>query len=229
MGRVVRHQLAEAVDLAVGHAEHAADIAQHGARLQLAEGDDLRHPVARRISSLDVADHLVAPVLAEIDVEVRHRDALGIEEALEQQAEAQRVEIGDRQRPGDQRAGPRAAPRPDRDALPLRPLDEIGDDQEVAGEAHLHDHVEFVGEPLLDIGELEPSASRPRRAQRSSRPAAPARAAPLPRSRPCKLGVARQDRLARLRHVGAALGDDESVVAGLGQVGEQTCASRRPT
>ena len=81
--RVVGHELADAIDLAVGHLEHASDVAQHRARLKLAEGDDLRHPVAA-IALLHVADHLVAPVLAEIDVEVGHRHALGIEEALEQ-------------------------------------------------------------------------------------------------------------------------------------------------
>ena len=32
--RVLRHQLAELVDLAVGHLQHAADVAQHAARLQ---------------------------------------------------------------------------------------------------------------------------------------------------------------------------------------------------
>ena len=40
---------------------------------------------------------------------------------------------------GDQRTGARAAPGPDRHAVRLRPVDEVGDDQEVAGEAHLHD------------------------------------------------------------------------------------------
>ena len=85
---------------------------------------------------LHVADHLVAPLLAEIDVEVRHRDALGIEEALEQEPEADRIEIGDGERIGDERAGAGAAARPDRNALRLRPLDEIGDDQEVAGIFH---------------------------------------------------------------------------------------------
>jgi hypothetical protein len=40
---------------------------------------------SRRTSLLHVADHLVAPVLAEVDVEVGHRHAFGIEEALEQQ------------------------------------------------------------------------------------------------------------------------------------------------
>ena len=110
VGRILRHQLAEPVDLPVGHLQHAADVAQHAARLQRAEGDDLRDVVAA-VAFLHVADDLVAPVLAEVDVEIRHRHALGIEEALEQQAEADRIEIGDGQRVGDQRAGARAAAR----------------------------------------------------------------------------------------------------------------------
>ncbi len=124
IGRILRHQLAQLVDLAVGHLQHAADVAQHAARLQRAEGDDLRDLIAA-VALLHVADHLVAAVLAEVDVEVRHRHALGIEEALEQQAEAQRIEVGDGQRIGDQRAGARAAARADRNALRLRPLDEV--------------------------------------------------------------------------------------------------------
>ncbi len=103
---------------------------------------------SRAIFAADVLDHLVAPVLAEIDVEVRHRHALGVQEPLEQQAEAQRVQVGDGQRPGRHRPGARAAARPHRDALRLRPLDEVGDDQEVAGEAHRGDHAQLVFQPL---------------------------------------------------------------------------------
>ena len=44
-GRVERDHLGDPVDLAVGHLQHAADVAEHGARLERAEGDDLRHPV----------------------------------------------------------------------------------------------------------------------------------------------------------------------------------------
>ena len=86
-----------------------------------------------------IVDDAVAAFLAEVDVEIRHRHALGIEEALEQQVEADRIEIGDRQRPGGNRPGAGATAGTDRDALRLRPLDEIGDDQEVAGEAHRSD------------------------------------------------------------------------------------------
>ena len=146
--RVLRHELAQLVDLPIGHLQHASDVAQHAARLQRAEGDDLRDLVAA-VFFLHVADHLVAPVLAEIDVEVRHRDALGIEEALEQKPEADRIEIGDGERVGDERAGAGAAARPDRNALRLGPLNEIRDDKEVAGVFHALDHAELEGEPLV--------------------------------------------------------------------------------
>ncbi len=149
-GRVLRHQLAELVDLPVGHLQHAADVAQHAARLQGAEGDDLRHLVAA-VALLDVADDLVAPVLAEVDVEVGHRHALGIEEALEQEPEADRIEIRDGERIGDERARARAAARPDRNALLLGPLDEVGHDQEIAGIFHPGDDVELEGEPIAII------------------------------------------------------------------------------
>ena len=115
---ILRHQLRQLVDLPVGHLQHAPDVAQHAARLQRAEGDDLRDLVAA-VALLHVVDHLAAAVLAEIDVEVRHRHALGIEEALEQQAEADRIEVGDRQRIGDQRAGARAAARARRECLSI--------------------------------------------------------------------------------------------------------------
>ena len=218
MRRIVRDELAQPIDLAIGHAKHPADIAQHRARLQFAEGDDLRDAVAP-VFLLDVADHLVAPVLAEIDVEIRHRHPLGVEKPLEQEAEAQRVEIGDRQGPGDDRASPGAAPGPNRDAVALRPLDDVGDDQEITGKAHPDDRPELEIEALAigacggvdDLGTNEPFVQ--------------------PRLRGAPQGgflveavdrrERRQDRLARLREEGAAAGDDEGVVADLRQIGEE--------
>ena len=45
--RVLRHELAQPVDLGfVGHLQLRAGVAQHAARLQGAEGDDLRDAVA---------------------------------------------------------------------------------------------------------------------------------------------------------------------------------------
>ena len=167
---MVRDQLREAVDLAIAHLQHAAGVLQHRARLQPPERDDLRDFVAA-IFALDVGDDLVAMRFAEVDVEVRHRHALGIEEALEQQVERDRVEIGDRQRPGDDRARARSAARADRNVVGLRPFDEVGDDQEVAGKTHADDDVELIVEPL-EIG-LRSSAARP--FSRVSRPGAASR------------------------------------------------------
>ncbi len=170
IGRILRHELAQLVDLAVGHLQHAADVAQHAARLQRAEGDDLRDLIAA-VAFLHIADHLVAAVLAEIDIEVRHRHALGIEEAFEQQPETDRIEIGDRQRVGHERARARAAAGPDRDAVRLRPLDEVGDDQEVAGIFHAGDDIELEGETVAVVSSMSRPGAMPCSAIWRSRPA----------------------------------------------------------
>src|SRR5262249_46048600 len=122
------------------------------ARLELVEGRDLPDVVLAVLAG-DVADDLVAPLHAEVDVEVGHRDALRVEEALEQELEADRVDVGDAQRPGRHRPGARAAPGSDRDAVALGPVDEVPDDEEVAREPHLHDDAELVGQALaVDVG-----------------------------------------------------------------------------
>ena len=150
IGGIVRHELAEAVDLPVRHLQHAADVAQHRARLQLSVRDDLRHAIVA-VLVLNVANDLVAPVLAEVDVEVRHRHALGIEKALEEQTEAQRIEIRDRERPGNERACTRATARPDGNAVRLGPFDEVRNDQEVARELHSLDDANLVLKALLVV------------------------------------------------------------------------------
>ena len=120
-GGVLGHQLGQPVDLAERHLQHAADVAQHAARQERAEGDDLRDLLGA-VPVAHVADHLVAPVLAEVDVEVRHRDAFGIEEALEEQPETQWIEIGDGERIGDERAGAGAAAGADRECRGPSPI-----------------------------------------------------------------------------------------------------------
>jgi hypothetical protein len=81
-----------------------------------AVGDDLGDPVLAVLLG-DVADDLAAPALVEVDVEVGHRGALGVEEALEEQAVRDRVEVGDPHGVGAHRPGARAAARTDPDAV----------------------------------------------------------------------------------------------------------------
>ena len=162
----------------------------------------------------------VAAFLAEVDVEVRHRHAFGVEEALEQQVEADRIEVGDGQRPGGDRTGAGAAAGTDGNAVRLRPLDEVGDDQEVAGETHRGDDAEFVVQPF--------AIARARCGIGAHRVHAAIEALDRHGAHGFFLGAAgahlrrnRQQRLARLHHHRAAPRDRERVVAGLRQVGEQ--------
>ena len=100
------------------HVEHAADVFDRRARAQRAERDDLRHLLAAVLLG-HVLDHFAAAVHAEVDVDIGHADALGIQEALEQQAVLQRIDIGDLHRVADQAAGGRTAARTHRNAVLL--------------------------------------------------------------------------------------------------------------
>ena len=91
----LRDQLGDAVAGAVVEAEHAGGVAGRGARRHLAEGDDLRDRLAAVLLG-DVADHALAAADREVDVDVRHRLAGRVEEALEEQVVGERVEVGDR-------------------------------------------------------------------------------------------------------------------------------------
>ena len=131
------------------------------------------------------------------------------------------IEIGDRQRPGDDRAGARAAPRPDRDALALRPLDEIGDDQEIAGKPGLGRSCRARIRGARDRARRRPHAD-PGAASRASSPARAAARSAVASSRPVRQsGNAGRIGLLRLRDEGAAPGDHQRVVAGFRQIGEQ--------
>ena len=79
------NQLGDAVHVREADIQHAADVLDRGARAQRAEGDDLRHLLAPVFLG-DVLDHFAAPAGVEVDVDIRHADALRIQEALEQQA-----------------------------------------------------------------------------------------------------------------------------------------------
>ena len=127
-------------------AEHAPGIADHRLRRHGAVGDDLRDAPSAVLVG-DVVDDAVAAVHAEVDVEVRHRHALGVQEALEQQVVLQRVDVGDAERVGDERTCARTAPRPHRHAVGARPADEVRDDEEIARETHLADDRELAVEP----------------------------------------------------------------------------------
>ena len=165
-----RDQLRDPVDVAVRHAERAAHVAHDGFRRHRAVGHDLRDALAT-VTVRDVVDHAVAAVDAEVDVEVRQRHALGIQEPLEQQVVRERIQVRDAERVRDERADARAATGPDRDRVVARPRDEVGHDQEVAFEAHLADHFDLASKALAIAARQRPPQCRAA-ASRAMSPAA---------------------------------------------------------
>ena len=127
---LVGNELGEAIHVAVRQIHGAADVLDGGLGGHGAEGDDLGD-VRAAVFLGDVFDHFAAAPHAEVDVDVGHRHALGIEKALEEQIVFERIDVGDAQRVADQAAGRRAASRAHGNALGARVADEIPDDQEV--------------------------------------------------------------------------------------------------
>ena len=144
------YHLGDAIDVAVRHVHGPTDVLDRRLRRHGAERDDLRDVLAA-VLSRDIFDHLAATVHAEIDVDVGHRNAFGIQEALKEQFVLQRIDVGDLERIGHQRARGRAAPRPHRNVMLFGVADEVPHDQEVSGKLHLLDNGDFARQPLLVV------------------------------------------------------------------------------
>ena len=133
----------------VGQAERlvlgARHVAHDEAGRHRAEGDDLADRVVA-VAFGDVGDHPFPAFHAEVDVEVGHGHALGVQQAFEDEAVVERIQIRDAEAECHQR-GRAGAAAAHRDIVLPSPDDELLHDQEVAGKAHLDDDPEFVVEP----------------------------------------------------------------------------------
>ena len=146
-----RHELRDAVDDAVRDVEDASGVADRRASGHRREGDDLRDAVASVLLG-DVVDDAVAAGDGEVDVHVRQVLARRVQEALEEEPVAHRVDVGDLEAVRGERAGRGAATRPDADAVLLREVDEVPDDEEVVREAHLLDRLQLEAEAIGQLG-----------------------------------------------------------------------------
>ena len=157
------HHLRDAVAVGEGEIQHTRHVAHHGLRLHRPERDDLGHILAPVLLG-DVVDHLSAPVLAEVDVDVRRADAFFVQEPLEDQTVLHRIDVGDLERVGHKASRGRTAAGADRDPAILREADEVADDQEVGREADAMDDADLASESRLVIGQrnLEPPRRRER-------------------------------------------------------------------
>ncbi len=146
-----RHRLAQPVAHRERVVEHPGGVADRRLRLDGPEGDDLRHPVLA-VALGGVADHLGATTVVEVHVDVGHLDARRVEEALEDEAVLDRVDLGDPGAVRDRRPAGGPATRADPDPGLACVVAEVGDDQEVRREAHLVDDRQLVLDPVAHRG-----------------------------------------------------------------------------
>ncbi len=129
----------------VGERQRLADFARRAAA---AIGDDVgghrrAEPAVLLVDVLD--DALAALAARQVEIDVRPLAALLREEALEQQVHRDRIDGGDAEAVADGAVGGRAAPL-HQDVLLPAVVDDVPDDQEVAGEIELLDQVELTGD-----------------------------------------------------------------------------------
>ena len=154
-----RIQLDDFVGLGERQPEHAPNVANRLLALDRAERDYLRHAIVAVLLA-HVFEHLVAPLEAKIHVDIRHRLAPRIQPSLEQQAMLDWVDLGDSQRVRNEAADHRAAARTHRNAQPARVTDKVGDDQHVAGEAHVANDGKLAIDALLVLRLVDIRAPR---------------------------------------------------------------------
>ena len=142
-----RDHLGQAVGFGIRYLQDARDVAHGIAGGHAAESHDIGHALLAVLVDA-VLDDLFAAAILDVDIDVGHADAVRVQETFEQQVVEQGVYLGYLQGIGDNRAGGAAPARPEDNALVFAPADEVGDNQEIAVEAHLLDNPQLVISPL---------------------------------------------------------------------------------
>ena len=103
----------------------------------------------RAVEVVDVLDDLLPTCAGEVDVDIRIGRPALVDEALEQEVVADRLDPADAEGVGDDRAGRAAATLSGDPLLPGKPH-QVPADEEELGEPGPLDHIELVGEPIDD-------------------------------------------------------------------------------
>ena len=147
---LARYHLGDPVHIIIRKVERAPDIADHALCRHRTESNDL-NDLVMTVLFTDIIDHFLPPLITEINVDIGHRHALRVQEALKQQTVPDRIDIGDMQAVRDDAPRRRAAPRPDWNVVLPRPVDEIPHDQEIVHIPHLLDHAKLIVQLFPDL------------------------------------------------------------------------------
>src|SRR6185503_11748107 len=147
-----RDHLGDSVNLRVRHLQRPAHVFNRRLRGEGSERDDLADGVAT-VEPRDMVDDVASTADAEVDVDVRHRDAAGVEKALEQEVVLERIDVRDLETVGNERTRRRATTGTDWNRVLPGVANEVPNDEEVTGEPHLLDHLDLAREACLIISE----------------------------------------------------------------------------
>ena len=140
------------VELVGGQAQCPGHVA-HRALAAVADHRCCQRGALAAVLAVEVLDHLLAPLVLEVHVNVRRLVALLRDEALEQHAHPRRVHLGDAQRKADRGVGGRAAALA-QDALRARVLDDVMDGEEESFVLQFRHQLQFVLDLLSHLVRL---------------------------------------------------------------------------
>ena len=136
------HHAGERCDRILRQPHGLADVAHRRARAIGDDGGGKPGAVAA-IARVDVLDHLLAPLVLEVDVDVGRLLAFGRHEAIEQHVDLGGVHRGDGEAIADDGVGGRAAPLAE-DVLGAREVDDVAHGEEVLGVAERVDELQLA-------------------------------------------------------------------------------------
>ncbi len=140
----------EGIDQRLVEPQRLADIAD-GAFAAISHHHRRQRGAVMAVFVVDVLDHLLAPLVLEIDVDVRWLIAFAADETLEQQVGALGVDLGHIQAITDRRIGGRAAALA-QDVLLARETHNVVHRQKVHLVLEFGDQLQFVFHLLLHLG-----------------------------------------------------------------------------
>ena len=137
-----RNQLGYLVDETVGMSEDPADVTHYRFCGHAAERDDLGDTLTP-VTVGYVFNHFIAPVHAEVHVEIRQRYPIRIQETLEQQFMINGVQVSNAQNISNQGSSAGAPSRAYRYTLLFCPVDEVGNNKKISREPHVDNNVKL--------------------------------------------------------------------------------------
>ena len=154
-----RHRLRQPIDRGKVEPECLADVAQRRARA-VADHRRGQRGTITAVLGIEVLDHLLAPLMLEVDIDVGRLVALARDETLEQHLHTRRIDRGDAEAIAHRGIRRRAAPLAE-NVFGARECDDVVDGEKERFVARFGDELELVLDQAADLLQsLERNASR---------------------------------------------------------------------